>query len=83
LAVHFSQPSLYLLIPEFSLLLQPSLNTVTQQKQQHTLRFFFKKRCEVSVPYSLPCTGLQQSQNIHKHIYTSTAETRDVLLQIQ
>ena len=39
---HFSQPSLYLLIPEFSLLLQPSLHTVTQEKQQHTLSFFLK-----------------------------------------
>ena len=41
---HFSQPSRYLLIPEFALLLQPSLHTVTQQKQQHTLRFFLKKK---------------------------------------
>jgi len=41
---HFSQPSLYLLIPEFSLLLQPSLHTVTQQKQQHTLRICLKKK---------------------------------------
>lgn len=36
LAAHFSQPSLYLPTPEFFLLLQPLLHTVTQ-KQQHML----------------------------------------------
>jgi hypothetical protein len=74
MAGHFSQPSLYLLTPEFSLLLQPSLHTVTQQKQRHTLRFFFKdvKSLFLTVYH---CTGLQQSQSAHTHLHINCTNT--------
>jgi hypothetical protein len=52
LAGHFSQPSLYLLVLEFFLLLQPALHTVTQQKQQHKTMFKKKERGTVTVKHT-------------------------------
>jgi len=67
LAGHFSQPSLYLLTPVFSLLLQPSLHTVTQEKQQHTMSFFLKKDVK-----SLQSTTVLGYNNRRTHTNTLT-----------